>query len=353
MAALSTGYGLFKYRTGNVGDEIQSIAARRFLPRVDQLLDRDRLSQFEPFEAFNELKVITNGWYTHEPQNWPPRSPRLNPLLISMHIAPTEPNVLKSFLSSDSKEFLIKHGPVGARDLATRDLLLENNVPSYFSGCMTLTLEARPDVPKNNFILLVDVPPAVEAEVRMRTERPIVKFPAHIDPRWSSEAKFKLAEYYLYLYQSAHAVITTRLHATLPSLALGTPVAFIQHEFTRGLSRFRGLLDLARVIPEEEFLTNPSLFDVNDPAPNSDDYLSVRQGLVSRCEEFTGQPAGQDQHFATEISTLLTDPDFMMMIGSAIHDFDRLQDRRVRRFADELDKLKVVRRRLRRSSQMQ
>ena len=35
-------YALYKYSTENIGDEIQSIAARRFLPQVDYYIDRDR-----------------------------------------------------------------------------------------------------------------------------------------------------------------------------------------------------------------------------------------------------------------------------------------------------------------------
>lgn len=52
-------YGLFKYETENIGDEIQSIAARRFLPSVDTYIDRDRLGEYCPDE---ETKIITNGW---------------------------------------------------------------------------------------------------------------------------------------------------------------------------------------------------------------------------------------------------------------------------------------------------
>ena len=44
-------YGLFKYETENIGDEIQSIAARRFfLPSVDAYIDRDRLGEYCPDE---------------------------------------------------------------------------------------------------------------------------------------------------------------------------------------------------------------------------------------------------------------------------------------------------------------
>ncbi len=62
-------YGLLTYRTENIGDEIQSIAARQFLPRVDVYVERDSLNNVVSDE---KIKLIMNGWFTHKPENWPP-----------------------------------------------------------------------------------------------------------------------------------------------------------------------------------------------------------------------------------------------------------------------------------------
>lgn len=75
-------YGLLSYKTGNIGDEIQSLAARRFLPRIDKLLERDSLNKIKTKE---KIKLIMNGWFTHKPENWPP-SPPINPLFVSFHV---------------------------------------------------------------------------------------------------------------------------------------------------------------------------------------------------------------------------------------------------------------------------
>jgi len=59
-------YGLLTYRTENIGDEIQSIAARQFLPRVDIYVERDSLNNVVSDE---KIKLIMNGWFTHKPEN--------------------------------------------------------------------------------------------------------------------------------------------------------------------------------------------------------------------------------------------------------------------------------------------
>jgi hypothetical protein len=79
-------YALLVYsNSGNLGDEIQSIAARQFLPRVDVKIDRDRLSEFKAPDG-EAVLLIMNCWFGHQPENWPPPS-SIVPLLISMHIS--------------------------------------------------------------------------------------------------------------------------------------------------------------------------------------------------------------------------------------------------------------------------
>src|SRR5215475_13285824 len=77
-------YALLTYRTPNLGDEVQSIAAAQFLPAIDLRIDRDRLDVMPPGAGGN-YKIILNGWHNHAPERWPP-GPFLDPLLTSIHI---------------------------------------------------------------------------------------------------------------------------------------------------------------------------------------------------------------------------------------------------------------------------
>ncbi|NQM33266.1 hypothetical protein HO412_10470 [Streptococcus suis] len=70
-----TKFALLCYSTGNIGDEIQSVAAERFLPQVDYYLNRDYLHDFIADSTDEEIKLIMNGWYSHHPQNFPLKHP--------------------------------------------------------------------------------------------------------------------------------------------------------------------------------------------------------------------------------------------------------------------------------------
>lgn len=312
-------YGLFKYETENIGDEIQSIAARRFLPTVDELIDRDRLGEYAPSE---EIKLITNGWFMHAPYQWPPKSEMVRPLLISMYVDPSDPKVEDAFFSEEGIEYLNSHGPVGARDLSTLNLLKEHGVDAYFSGCMTLTLQRDPDIPKGDFILAVDVPQPVVDMIRQHTDRAVIQSSPYFDADMSQTDRFQLAEYFLYLYQSAHAVVSTRLHAMLPSLAMGTPVFLIKDHQKYDEKRYAGLADLVNSATDTEYLENYSLFDVDNPKANPDTFLGIREKLISTVSEFTGY--NNSSTFRTvDFSKIACNESYIRLFTKGFHSLNR------------------------------
>ena len=78
-------YGLLTYeenkRFFNVGDTVQSLAAKQFLPRVDTLINREKLGEYEG----EKTKLIMNGWFTHNIHHWVPND-NIDPLFVSFHI---------------------------------------------------------------------------------------------------------------------------------------------------------------------------------------------------------------------------------------------------------------------------
>ena len=279
-------FALFEYNTENIGDEVQSIAARRFLPKVDYYIDRDNLSNFK---SDYPVKLIMNGWYNRNPKSWPPRADsNIEPLLISMHVSQKDKQVVKSFLSPDSVEFLKKNGPVGARDKTTEEFFIKHNIPSYFSGCVTLTLQRDPEIKKRDFILAVDVSKKVVETIKQRTNRPVIEISVYHFPYLSREERLFVAEYFLSLYQSAAAVITTRLHAMLPSLAFETPVLLIKDNQKYEAKRYEGLAELVRSATEKEFINSPDIFKFDKPTKNPTKYKKIRDSLIKKCSDFTG-----------------------------------------------------------------
>ncbi|MDB9882177.1 polysaccharide pyruvyl transferase family protein, partial [Bacteroidia bacterium] len=150
-------FGLLAYDIGpskkfNVGDHIQSLAAKQYLPRVDTMIRREYLNSLN---LENKTSTIMNGWYTQHPQNWPPEE-LLNPFFVSFHL---NSNCADEILSRpENVEYLKKYAPIGCRDTGTVRYLKQYGVDAYYSSCLTTTLDLKykSDV-SNDDILIVDV----------------------------------------------------------------------------------------------------------------------------------------------------------------------------------------------------
>ncbi|MFM9108261.1 MAG: polysaccharide pyruvyl transferase family protein, partial [Chloroflexota bacterium] len=127
-------WGLLTYSTSNLGDDIQSLAALRFLPGASVLLDRDTFAASDPPAS---AAVILNGWWLHRPRLLARGACDLDPMLVSIHI---HPPALPMLEDPRVRAFLLRHGPVGCRDLATLAALERAGIPARFTGCLTLTL---------------------------------------------------------------------------------------------------------------------------------------------------------------------------------------------------------------------
>ena len=117
----------------NVGDYVQSLAARQFLPQVDQYMNREKLGEYRG----EKIKLIMNGWFTHNIHHWVP-SDEIDPLFVSFHLNSTAAPFM---LTDKGIAYLKKHEPIGCRDKFTVQILEEKGIKAYFTGCLTLTLD--------------------------------------------------------------------------------------------------------------------------------------------------------------------------------------------------------------------
>ena len=292
-----------KYTTTNIGDEIQSLAALRFIPRIDDYVDREFLDSFLPASG-QRFKLILNGWYMHLPKNFPP-SQAIDPLLVSMHFCREIRSILLN--SRDTVAYLREHGPVGCRDLDTMNFLLEHNIPAYHSGCLTLTFTENTTLRasrEGDYILFVNVPDDIVRYVQGMTDKPVYSISKGVSSHLGSLDKLDLAKVYLFFYHNAYAVVTTNLHTALPCLAMNTPVCLLEQEHDGG--RFNGLADLVRHCTHSEFLGG--YYDVNNPPANPQDFIAFRDTLIRTCTEFTGYDSGrptlEDSYRPSAISLL-------------------------------------------------
>ena len=278
-------YGLLTYRPANrdvnMGDFIQSLAARQFLPEVDVLIDKENLAAY----SGPQVSMIMNGWFMRNPETWPP-SDKITPLLISLHLQKSKYHIL-----SDKKiiNFLKSNGPVGCRDYETLDILQKHKIDSYLSSCLTLTLDEKykyngirhgiylvdsffnypnfSDIvqhPKHTFknMLLGNLSPKdfllrgkylkniFDKEFLSSTFKLTHTYKYS---RYSEYQLFEEAEALLHIYARAELVITSRIHCALSCLALGTPVIFIEAGFENGSekSNLLGVKELFNVIKIE------------------------------------------------------------------------------------------------------
>ena len=301
-------YGLLTYqyprRRGyrpkhvNIGDYIQSIAARQFLPQVDTYVDRDSISSY----SGDPIKLILNGWW-HICAGNEVTSDAITPLYVAYHLNNPQGLTLKS------QEHLRRNAPIGCRDLATMKCLLNHGIEAYLSSCLTLTLGRTYYTPKEertNTVYLVDCyfqdlkqpswidwcfsrkarcgRSSVGKKLRRRTLELVGDYfhDAHIEKRthihWrtslNDQQRFQLADQFLRDYSKAKLVITSRLHCALPVLSMGVPVLFVGKNLND--PRFAGALDWVNQIGfdhKRNYVERiPTLLAVDDFLPQTKVY---------------------------------------------------------------------------------
>ena len=269
-------YGLLTYeenkRFFNVGDNVQSLAAKQFLPRVDTLINRERMADYDG----EKTKVIMNGWFTHNIHNWVPND-NIEPLFVSFHINNTAAPFM---LTEKGIAYLKKYEPIGCRDQFSADTLKAKGIDAYFTGCLTLTLDTYKvdDSERGDDIYIVDplysyptnekvfysvkrflrnvqngnifkvgklkkhLQGFISADVLRDAKYEIQEPPSG---KYTDEEKFAMAEALLNKYARAKLVITSRIHCALPCLAMGTPVIFVNgFDSFVDSCRFDGILEL-------------------------------------------------------------------------------------------------------------
>jgi len=327
-------YPVTQNKIFNIGDYIQSIAAKQFLPSVDIKLNREALNQ-NPNE---KVALIANGWYMHKPENWPPHS-NISPLFVALHI-----NKLASeqLLSETSINYFKSHSPIGCRDYYTVHNLQQRGVDAYFSGCLTLTLGQtykRENIDEDA-IYFTDVntylAPTLKFKIQcciniLTKHKLLVKIAKRMSDfglthplrsvaafyttyskvfedsvfykaRYkcqeipntflSEDEKFKYADELLKEYSRAKYVVTSRIHCALPCLAIHTPVLYVYNKNLGEIHNCRmdGLIQLFNLITISG--TNISCeisakkLSIKSNFKNKNNYRPLADKLIARCTQF-------------------------------------------------------------------
>ncbi len=255
-------FGLYKYDYNipnncgyepdsiNIGDYIQSLAAKQYLPdtQIPVLIDRDKIAYYNG----QNIDLIANAWYWIHDGNIR-FSDKINPLLVAVHL-----NNLYT-IPKETLNYLKQHEPIGCRDYTTRNFLMFKGIKAYFSSCLTTTLDLKykqKDNKRKNTIIFCDY--TIDETEQNRTDTELKKILAqyanytiehtkHSYPLGTDIGEcFTEAENLIKKYATAKLVITTRIHCALPCLALGTPVILILKNYDK--FRYNGISQLLNVI---------------------------------------------------------------------------------------------------------
>jgi lipopolysaccharide biosynthesis glycosyltransferase len=167
---------------------------------------RDEDSQIHP-----DALLILYGWHMHKAASgryaFPPKTERS--IATSFHVSN------EAMLTPAAVEYLRCIGPVGCRDLSTLRKLRAKQVPSFYSGCVTLTLPKAPVDRRRSGSVAVDT---VSPDPRAAT----LAMWAMGNRELSQRQMWLRAICVLRLLRRTAIVYSSRLHVLYPSLAMGT-----------------------------------------------------------------------------------------------------------------------------------
>lgn len=319
----------------NIGDYIQSLAAKQYLPKVDIFLNREELNLYND----EDCKLILNGWFLHETSNWPP-SDKINPLFVSFHLNSLAYNILER---KEVIDYMRNHEPIGCRDRTTQFRLMNYGIDSYYSGCLTLTLSEKyiannkeregiyfvePHYDRKcstifdilfeligNFNVINQITKKKYKHISVRNLLKVSSFVNQYKSIFSIEAlisatyiqhqlssvdysfeedRFSLAEKLIREYANAKLVVTSKIHCALPCLSLETPVIYIDDlkKSESSSCRLDGLIELFNVVTYDNGKFRSDDIDLmqgnieKKNLLNKQKHLELKDSLIQRCKDF-------------------------------------------------------------------
>lgn len=271
----------YRYPGYNIGDAVQTICVMQFYEAL-KIPQRDIVYLYlYEVNAYRGEKLIVPMVEAAVGIGFAllPLSPDIIPIFVSTHFAMSE-------LTEEQVDYLKQFEPIGCRDEYGFNLMQKYGVNAYISGCMTLCLSSE-RLLRSNFVMssglikrqgamdrrpfLIDVPEALQDYIPNTYKRNAVIL-SHLMPlnsigemtKTDAECYFSQAEQRLYEYlTSASIVVSSRLHALVPCIAMGIPVVGV---FENISYRFSWLDRLIPLYSEEDFNSinwNPEVIDVD------------------------------------------------------------------------------------------
>jgi hypothetical protein len=258
----------FGYYTINLGDNTQTIATRhvyRELGIPDSevvVVDRDTLSTYDGEDVMLIMNAAFGGGSF-------PLSPKIHPIFVGFHAGVT--------VIQNNADFLRLHQPIGCRDTATTNFMLEHGIEAFTSGCVTLAMPNRLEVPEHPKLLIVYGEGAGQLPSQVLKYIPddladTVEFVFHrlaVDQYPLSNVQCRHAETYelglLQKYRDQATLILTSLHhVAAPCIAMGIPVIVCRVDVDNRFSFLKELLPITTPDKCDQIDWRPVAVNVDD-----------------------------------------------------------------------------------------
>lgn len=220
----------------NVGEGVQALAMDHIFHQIG-IPDQDvvyvkRDDDFKNLYQGQILMPVHMGVYGKNEKRLPLPS-NVTPIFTSMVVYydffDEEPELLEYFKANE---------PIGCRDEQTKNIFQKHGIKAYLMGCFTICFPKRERDPESGKVFLIDTPAGFEEHLPEHLKKdavnvthsvPFDTYPVTVeeDARQKEIAKKHLQRY----RDEAKLVITGRLHAAVPCMAMGIPVILIRENY--------------------------------------------------------------------------------------------------------------------------
>ncbi len=246
-----------------VGDDIQLLAIENLYKYMGidyNNVIRIPFSQLSTYDGEYAILPLSFPFYGYSNENNITNfSPRIIPVFLGFA------TMVQNYNETDLK-YLKRYEPIGCRDQYTMNALRKNGIDAYLNGCLTAALPKK----RNGFdgkkkIFCVDIPDSfhkyIPEDIMENCE-----FVNHVvfSDECPNGTEERAKEVYKRYIDEAKMIITTRMHAALPCIAMGIPVILAKEKFSL---RFPIIQKYIPVYTEENFNKinwNPESVDYED-----------------------------------------------------------------------------------------
>lgn len=224
-----------KESSNNIGDSIIDLAMRGIYHDMgisDDALVPINVNNLSTYNGEPVIFPLVKG-YPHFPRLSEAFSDKVHPIFLSFALFGT--------LDPADVSYLKKYEPIGCRDAYTLEQMQAYGISAYLNGCITICFpraKGRVAHSPNKKIFLVDIEPELEpyipSELLQKSVRETHAIEGDLQTSTLIEAERMLSQY----REDAELVITSRLHAAVPCLAMGIPVILAKNIYS---SRFTWL----------------------------------------------------------------------------------------------------------------